>query len=177
MKQFLLHVLLFSSVVTSTRAQYFQELYGSGNNNILTDGHNVSSGITKGYMLVAPGSAHQYSFSVTRADWAGYSLVGSPTFNNEYNLSDASGMPAPGLIVQDVRSIEIPGNQYALAGSYRGGMSGAGQGVFFQIVDEDGTLPGPAIGYYVSRGSYTDIHVQKITASLQVNISSCKGAP
>lgn len=175
MKKMYFSVLLAAMAGINVQAQVFQYLHGTSANDLLTDGHNTTSGGTAGHFLVAPLANTRYAFSATHTNNAGSAIpAGSPYFSNQYRLSDVpipSG--APNLQVHEVRSVEqLTGNSYGIAGSYSGGASATtAMGVFYQMLGPKGNLvAGTATGYFVggTSGVYSDIHVSKIINSTLV---------
>lgn len=172
LKLFLASILVSSAI--SSQAQYFQYLYGANakvNKEILTDGHNTDLLGRRGHFMVAPDNDLTMLFDVIRTDAAGSATGGAPYFNIQYELSEGYLIStAPDL--REVKSLQLSnGTGYALASSYYGTLSGA-YGVFYQKLDPVGNpLPsiGPGMatptGYWVTWGSYRDVHVAKIVES------------
>lgn len=166
MKKVLL-TLSFAIGTMASNAQYFSHLYGTTNDESLTDGHNVSVSGSNGGLMVAPSATATNEFTATRTDGSGNIPASAPYFNNGYEVSDMPGS-VPGLIVNEVHSVELAGTGYAVAGSYSNGGNGNGMGVFYRLLQPDGTVAGAGGGYFPAGGpTYTEIRVQKIAVSLQ----------
>ncbi len=148
----------------SAKAQYFQHLYGTSDDDFLSCGHNAYSGSNTGHFLIGPaGNANPNKINVQRTDIDG-NVSGAPYFNNTYFLTDNPGNPV-NLTSHEVRSLEFSdGSGFAIAGGYVNGSINP-MGVYYTYMDQSGNVMSSS-GYFTSFGSYTDVHVQAITESV-----------
>jgi hypothetical protein len=171
MKKACLFALLAIASSAVAPAQVFQHLYGTAGTDQLHDGHTTALGGLNGHFFTSLTNGSSSLFSATRTNSNGVAIpAGAPYFSNQYQLSDVPFPPgATGLLVQEVRSVEIStGIGYGLAGSYINGSSANRVGVFYQQLNPSGVLmPATTSGYFFAGGStiYNNVHVKKIVNS------------
>ena len=165
--------------VRNSKAQYFQEVYGSRRSpEFLTDGHNAYNGGNTGHFLIGTTPVYnlpsaQYAFNVQRTDLSGNTLTGPPYFNNYYEVSDVyPPTSSPSLIISNPQSVELSdGSGYAIVAAFKNIVSTPSIGFFYTVIDPNTGTPiimfGPtnSLGYYPSSGNYSDINVVSLIES------------
>lgn len=157
-------------------AQYFHQLTGTGDPEVLTEGHNTSLLGFDGHFMVGPGP-FAGSFNAVRTNASGSALPPAPYFKKRYDLSEGPYFPTYPFMTE-VRSLELTDSAYGygLAGGYLSSSfsSPIPWGVYYQVLTYDGNLNplfGPGIGmakaYTTFSKSYGDVHVQKVARSLR----------
>jgi hypothetical protein len=162
MKKLFLIALVLTGV--STKAQFFQHVYGTSNPDILTSGVNVTAG-SPGHIMAGenetPCFSGIYAIPVAYTDLNGNIPGGGPYFQRDYTLLNSSGAY---LIPEDAQVYELQnGSGFGVVGKYTDPtLSNPNTGVYYLRLDPAGN-PIAVYNYPANAGGgYAYFNVEEV---------------